>query len=63
MTLLTRAQLERADAAKRQAEQLQAALRRYREARAHFDDLERNAIRFAPLTATERRWRGLRHTP
>ncbi|MBK8689600.1 MAG: hypothetical protein IPN24_14675 [Betaproteobacteria bacterium] len=60
MPTLTRAQQERAEAAKRQAEQLQADLRRYREARAYFADLARNAVRFAPLSPTKRRWRGLR---
>ncbi len=58
---LTRGQiLERAEAARQQAEQVQADLARYREARAHFDDLERRAVRFAPLTGAKLRWRGLR---
>ncbi len=56
----SRREQERLAAAKRQAEELQAALVLYRQARAHFDDLERRAIRFQPLTATARRWRGLR---
>jgi hypothetical protein len=51
---------ERADAAKRAAEQLQADIARCRAARAFYADLERHEANFAPLSATETRWRGLR---
>jgi hypothetical protein len=56
----SRRERERLDAAKRAAEQLQADLARYRQAKAYFDDLEQRAVRFAPLNPTAARWRGLR---